>query len=527
MRFKGEEGQAMILVALAMSIFLLGAVGLAVDGAHLYSQRQMAQGAADAAAQAGIMSIFDGTNSAGTAQFDATQGSSFTCSTTNSTPCSYASKNGFDSATGDTVTVDFPPASAAPGVNLAPSNPNPDPSKPDSASLIRVTVSRTVNTTLMRMLGPTVSTVKATAMAAIVTVQSPTPILVTDPTNSGTLSMNGNTSITICGGPTRSIQVNSSSPTAYQGGGTIDLTHAGLNNPTGDCATLAGADFGVTGGKYTNPGVQLGTGQYLSKVSPIDDPLADVPAPTLPTSPPPDFEKTTSISKGTDGCTVTGGCTEYWPGRWSRLVPGNHNVIFRPGLYYVQGGGVDLKQTVGGGVNFNAMCTNVTCTDPDTGTGMVIYDTVPAGTAPYPGNTNRPTKGFNIGTMAQLTLQGPTNTVKNNRNEDVPGPPYYGVLFWEDRTANANSHTIGQGNGCFSLIGTIYITNTKAIMQNTSDPNYPNHVQSITYNGTPCSATINQGYIIAGQLSLVGKSAITMKLLPYGYLQVRRVAMVN
>ena len=60
MREKGEEGQAVVLVALAMGVFLLGAVGLAVDGSHLYSQRQMAQSAADSAAIAGIMSIFDG-----------------------------------------------------------------------------------------------------------------------------------------------------------------------------------------------------------------------------------------------------------------------------------------------------------------------------------------------------------------------------------------------------------------------------------------------------------------------------------
>ncbi len=94
MREKGEEGQAIVLVALAMGIFLLGAVGLAVDGSHLYSQRQMAQAAADSAAIAGIMSIFHGTNTSGTAAFST--GSSFTCTTTDAkTPCVYAAKNGF------------------------------------------------------------------------------------------------------------------------------------------------------------------------------------------------------------------------------------------------------------------------------------------------------------------------------------------------------------------------------------------------------------------------------------------------
>ena len=48
---KSEAGQAILLVIAAMSVFLLGAVGLAVDGSNLYAHRQAAQAAADAAAQ--------------------------------------------------------------------------------------------------------------------------------------------------------------------------------------------------------------------------------------------------------------------------------------------------------------------------------------------------------------------------------------------------------------------------------------------------------------------------------------------
>ena len=62
MRRKGESGQALVLVAAALGIFLLGAVGLAVDVGQLYAHRQMAQNAADAAAEAGILSMFNGSN---------------------------------------------------------------------------------------------------------------------------------------------------------------------------------------------------------------------------------------------------------------------------------------------------------------------------------------------------------------------------------------------------------------------------------------------------------------------------------
>ena len=57
-----EKGQAVILLVTAMSILLFGALGLAIDGGQMYAQRQIAQAAADSAAQAGIMSIFRGTN---------------------------------------------------------------------------------------------------------------------------------------------------------------------------------------------------------------------------------------------------------------------------------------------------------------------------------------------------------------------------------------------------------------------------------------------------------------------------------
>src|ERR1700688_1395953 len=81
-----RSGQAVIVMVACLSIFMIGALGLAIDGAQMYAQRQMAQTAADAAAQAGILSIFDGTNSGGGAAF--TTGSSFNCSTTDArTPC--------------------------------------------------------------------------------------------------------------------------------------------------------------------------------------------------------------------------------------------------------------------------------------------------------------------------------------------------------------------------------------------------------------------------------------------------------
>ena len=292
---------------------------------------------------------------------------------------------------------------------------------------------------------------------------------------------------------------------------------AGPADTSGNCTSGTGADFGVFGGDTTNPGaVSLGTtGHYISPASPVQDPFANVSPPPVPSAAPAPIPGIKSTSSPNYGCQST--CTLYSPGLYASLQPGNNTVIFKPGVYFVQGSsGVNFKQTVGGGVNDSAMCVGC-IPDPNTGTGMLIYNTGPAGSTAG----SNPSGSFKIGTNASIALQGPTLTTTNNLGQVVPAGPYYGILFWEDRTANANSHTLGQGNGCFSLIGTIYITNTLAIMQ--ADPT---HVQSVTYHGTPCSATINQGDIVVSDLTLKGNSSITMNLVPYGFMNIRQVALV-
>jgi hypothetical protein len=487
MKRKGEEGQATVLVMLALSIFLLGAVGLAVDGAHLYAQRQMAQVAADAAAQAGIMSVFDGT-------FGSGAGTPFDCGTTTSAsaPCAYARLNGFDGTTADKVHVGFP--TSAPGVNLS----------SDPVNLLSVTVSRPVNTTLMRFLGTSTSTISATGTAAIVSVVAPVPIIITHPHLADSLSMNGNTSIKICGGPSTSIQINSNLA-GYGGGGSIDLSHAGILDG-GQCTTGTGADFDTSAGSATAPAsISLGTtGRYVEPASAIQDPLAQV----FPSGPP---VPSAHVGPNTSGTTALGcpsaPCTIYSPGLYVGGLSVNNPgqpAIFQPGLYYIQGGGFKLKNATA------TMCPPSTCAaDASTGNGMVIYNTGPAGSTPG----HNPAGSFNIDTNVTATLQGATPSV---------GPPYYGILFFEDRTADANSHSFGQGNGCFSLIGTIYITNTLGIMKGDAT-----HYQSVTYNGTPCSTTIQQGEIIASALSLVGTTNIAMNLNPASVLTIRQVALVK
>ncbi len=517
---ESEKGQAILLVVVAMGLVLVGALGLAIDGGTLYGHRTMAQAAADAAAQAGILSIFNGTNTGANAFGSAAH----TCSTTDAiSPCRFARNNGFGATSDDVVFIDFPTAAE---VGLDPASL----SSSDPVNILRVTITRSVHTGIIRLLGAAATApVKVVAVAAICSVDSPTPIVVTHPTLDHSLSTNGTTIIVICGGPTKSIQVNSSNANAYaspKAGGLIDLSRAGTKDP-GNCTTGTGADFGVLGGATTNPGsVSLGTaGTYVSPSSIVEDPLKNVAAPGVPAAP---VTGTSGapIPVGTDGCTNLTGCIEYSPGKYvgGLNASGGKPVIFKPGLYYMQGGGFILKNVDGGGGllnNWNVMCT--TCAaNAATGTGMVVYDTGPAGST----FGSNPTGGFDINTNVRATLQGSTLTTTNSDGQVVPAAPYYGILFWEDRTANAHTgnkaHSFGQGNGCFTLLGTIYATNTRAAMLADAT-----HYQEVDYNGNPCSATVQQGYIIVSSLQIVGTTTIKMNLTPYGFLRIRQVSLVR
>src|SRR3954453_9118285 len=259
----GERGAAFLFV-MALGTAILGIVGLALDGGQLYVTRQRAQAAADAAAQAGVMDLYRGY---GTTKATASAKA-------------YGVKNGFADLD---VVPDYPDCSS-----LSWCNGHVTLSGLDNPNLIRVTITKVVNTVFLRALGIDTSTVKARATAAISIVLQPVPILVLHPTASGAFSKNGSNTIQICGGPQRSIQVNSTSTTSISisgASGTVDLSHAGPLDTAGDCTTGTGADFGNAGSQNPYPGtLLLGTkpGLYISPSSPIQDPLLSVPAPAQP-----------------------------------------------------------------------------------------------------------------------------------------------------------------------------------------------------------------------------------------------------
>jgi len=470
LRSAPEQGQSVLLVILGLSLFLIGALGLTIDGGQMYAHRQMAQTAADSAAEAGVMSLFAGTNA--TSAFPFGTGSPptpFTCTTTDgSTPCVYARRNGFGGSAVDTVSIDYPTTIAGVAVSS------------DPVPVIRVTVRRTLNTGLIRFIGPSTTSVASIAVAAIVNQTNRVPLLITHPTFPGMLT-NGAALLKVCGGPPVSVQVNSDNAEAVSITKVVDLSHAGPNDP-GDCSTGTGGDFAVFGGPTSPPAsLSLGTtGHYDQPSAPQRDPYENLPAPAVPAA------GITTVIIGV-GCPAAQ-CTLYSPGLYNKIWVKNDTALFKPGLYYINGGGFIND------ANGNMLMATGYPADPNTGAGMVVYNTG-AGT-------------FSLGSNSNAHLVGADNTSF-----------YGGILFFEDRNAVALTHNLG-GGGSIVLTGTLYMTNSLPVMLS-----QPSQYQTLNLGGN-AGIQIN-GSIIVGALNMAGTSNVTFNLAAGPSLTTRRAGLVR
>jgi Flp pilus assembly protein TadG len=344
MHRRRNGGQAILVVIAAMSLFLIGALGLAIDGAQMYAHRQMAQTAADAAAQAAMMSISGGTNSTSAYPFGTgASPASFTCSVTDGrTPCVYARDNGFGGTTADTVTVSFP--ATVPGVTL--------PSV--SAPAVSVTVVRTLKTGLIRFLGPATSSITAKGTAALVSTVSPSCVFALDSSAQNAFQATNGTTVIVNG---CSITVNSTNSVAATINGSSTVTATAIDVVGG---------IVVNGGGVANPTPTTGT-------TPVADPFASVPAPAV------------------------GACnyTNYNPGfgTWT-LNPGvycggitisnSSTAIFNAGTYIIKGGGINFtggSSVTGSGVMFYLTGTNTSYASVTIANGVnVTLSAKPSGT---------------------------------------------------------------------------------------------------------------------------------------------------
>ncbi len=409
-----ESGQAILLVVVGLSLFLIGALGLALDGAQMYAHQQMARSAADAAAQAGILSIYRGTNATALHPFGTgTNPGAFTCATTDGrTPCVYARLNGFGANAADTVTVSFPTILA--GVpNLASSG----------VAAIAVTVQRTFPTGLIRFLGPSTSTIRANAVAGLIA-SAPDCITVLSPSGNSALNVSNNAHLTLnnCG-----ITVNSSAPQAF----TVS------NN-----AHVQATSIQVVGGFNSGNNASV-TPDPTVNAPPAGDPFASVPAPSYSPS---------SCSQNT---TVTNNATAtLYPGVYCGgiTISNNAHVTFDPGLYVLLGGGLDASN-------------NATLS----GQNVSFYNTFD-GTHPY-----RPVNfSNNVNATLSATVSGSlqgilffedrnapttfTQNFENNSNQNFTGVLY----FPRSRVVLSNNGSIGHRNMAI-VANTLQLSNNASL----------------------------------------------------------------
>lgn len=503
-RHAGERGASLLLV-MVLGTALFGIVGLALDGGQLYVTRQRAQAAADAAAQAGVMDLYRGNGWAAAS----------------ASAIAYAGRNGFASSEVDPEHPDCSTLAWCSGhVTL---------SGVDNPNLIQVTVTKVVNTVFLRAVGINTSTVKAVGTAAITIEPQPVPILVLHPTASGSFSKNGSNTITICGGPPRSIQVNSTSTTSISisgASGTVDLSHAGPLDTAGDCTAGTGSDFANAGLQNPYPGtLLLGTkpGQYVSPASTIADPLLSVAEPSVqPPAPLAPVIANTAATEAAHNCPTT--CTiispGYYDGVTNRLDTISGYTIMRPGIYWINHNGFQL----GSGTIIRMASAAVDTSDPTTGTNwtsqVLIYNkplspvnsskdifSISANSGKLPGNSTYPSADCPSG--------------GNCFNGSPTTSAYKGILFFQSRTTAATLNHQLQGGGGLTLKGTIYLTHTAA--STASDGKY----QSLSLQGNAGGTTTVQGEIIVDELSLGGTSGITMNLSSAAVFPVRQVALVQ
>jgi Flp pilus assembly protein TadG len=324
-RDDGEEGQAVVLFAIIM-LALLFAVGLAIDAGQLYSAKRAEQEAADAAAFAGAVVLYQqgtGAEAIAAARSDAlTNGyiSGGGCTLSTAGPC-------YDAATQTTVTVYWPPITGSYIGNV---------------KHVEVSITRQVKTSLVP------------AQAAFNPVRA-RGVAGSEPLNNGYAVMaldRGNTDRGFWTGSNGSVDLN--------GGGILVNSTSG-NASENDVCPAGNPDFSVES-PYSLDVTGSATGCWGSIPvnmghSPVPDPFAGFPKPTVCSGPlcVPGPTPIYTTLPSADGA----GVVNLDPGVYKVQIKGAGNDVFHlnPGVYIVEQG----FDTSGNGLV--------------TGTGVFIYNT--------------------------------------------------------------------------------------------------------------------------------------------------------
>jgi Flp pilus assembly protein TadG len=389
------EGQASILMALLLPV-LLGMVGLALDSGQTTIKFRQSQNGADAAALAAAVKVQQGSSEASATslanlvvQQDGILASQLTLT--------YLDSSG--SATSSSSLV----------------------------ASVRAQVQRNFSTLFMGVLGVNNSSVTATAKATL-NRRAPCVVCTLDPSAPSALTASGNGTLTVTGG---GVIVNSSaSPAAsLSGNGSISASSIGVVGTTSNSGSGSFSPTPTTG------------------ISPIPDPLASVPVP--------------SVTGPVFGAyTLSSGSATISPGIYDSItISGTGTLTLSPGIYVLKGGAAvhGNGSLVANGVMLYFACSSypTPCTSGGQAGGLL-----------------------NLSGNGTFAVTAPTSG------------PYQGLSVFYDR--NNNSPLWLTGNGSDNLTGTIY-------------------AKSSTYNLSGNGTTMpSNSMIVTAQLSMSGNGGVSI-----------------
>jgi hypothetical protein len=391
---KGDGGQAIVLIALMMLVMIM-IVGLAVDGGQLYSSKRTQQEAADAAAFAGAVAIY---------QSPSTCWQVPPCALAVQAAIDDATRNGFtDGLNGATVTVNHPPSAGEPFAG--------------NGKYVGVTIVRQVRTFLIPAVSA-VNPVRARGIAGASPAKSGFAIVLLKQTGP-CLTTSGTGNIVV--------------PSGADLGGMIQSNCTGANSWALNGGTITnglGASSVRTVGGVSVPGKVLPAGALLTPVSIQPDPFATFPRPPI------DNPCCTWNGPGQYNipASACNSATPLPPGTYvGGLINNNYDAVTCPKVYL--GSGVFILR--GGGFSQNAIGGTITTVGASQLLGAMIFNT----------NSVYPTTGSTCGSITAQQGGGFDTWA-------MATGPYAGMALYQDRNCT-NTITIESNAGYF-FHGTMY-----------------------------------------------------------------------
>ena len=383
-----QRGQALLMVTFSIA-FLLGMIGLAVDLGWSYYRRQAAQGAAEAAAIAAVVSTLGSSSitcvNAGCQTATACPANPTTPPSTNiGSGCLYAKANGFLNTGSQTVQI---------AANLT--------SPPAAAGIatlywVTATITETNSQLFSGMLGGhTLGGIAAQATAGVFQGAVSNCVYVLDPHASQAFMASGNNSImqTSCG-----IYVNSNNANAVVVNGQAHVTAPTISVVGGYQSCMNGQNC------FYSP-------DYPTTNQPsVADPFASLPAPTY--SGCGGSSSTLQLSQGSYSISAGVYCGGI-------VVSGNAQVTLGSGIYILNGGGLTLNSA-------NASITGSNVMFYNTANGYSYGPILISGQPTV--NLSAPTSGVYSGILFfqdRTLTSSNSNIIAGNTNPRLVGSLYF------------------------------------------------------------------------------------------------------